>query len=496
MPVLDRFLTVMFEKQARAVLMETDNQVFIDVGHTRHPVTKESLPSDKILTLIREIMPVGMHPQLVGDDGRTTFGYVINGNRVDIEFVRKGALLTAELTPAKSATKRKPKTKKKEAPPEPADEESPQPIEITVSDSQAEANLRSLLEQLAQTRSSDLHFHAGSQAFYRKHGELKPLAGSHPLTDSDIEQMVLATIPPERRAEYEQFSSVDYGYEITGVARFRIHALRDLNGVSAIIRVVPHEIQTVDELGLTPQVQKLCYLKDGLILVTGPRGSGKSTTLGAMVDLINRSRTDHILTVEDPIEFVHVNKSCVVTQREVPTHSPSFFSAVRAALREDADVVFISDMQEPAVAEAAIDLAARGHLVLGAMHTTTVVNTVDRLIASVPPDRQAQSRMVLSEVLRGIVCQVLLRKIGGGLVPAREILITTDAVSKLILEGKTFQLPSTLRTQRKTGMQGLNEALIELVEQRAIEPEEAYRRSMHKASMETALEQRGIRISP
>jgi twitching motility protein PilT len=223
------------------------------------------------------------------------------------------------------------------------------------------------------------------------------------------------------------------------------------------------------------------------VVVTGPTGSGKSTTLAALVDLINRTRTDHIITIEDPIEFVHPSKKCLLTQRQVGVHTRSFKHALRAALREDPDIILVGEMRDLETVSIAIETAETGHLVFGTLHTTTASSTIDRIIDQFPPDRQSQVRVMLSESLRGVVSQTLCKKIGGGRVAAREILLSIPAVSNLIREGKTFQIPSVMQTNRKVGMVTLNDALMELVDAKQVEPKEAYMKAVEKAGFAAAL---------
>jgi twitching motility protein PilT len=242
-------------------------------------------------------------------------------------------------------------------------------------------------------------------------------------------------------------------------------------------------------------VQKLCFLSKGLVLVTGPTGSGKSTTLAAMIDLINRKRSDHIITIEDPIEFVHPNKSCIITQRQVGLHTDSFKRALRAALREDPDIVLVGEMRDLETVAIAIETAETGHLVFGTLHTTTAASTVDRIIDQFPADRQSQIRVMLSESLKGVVAQVLCKKIGGGRVAPREILIVNSAIANLIREGKTFQIPSAMQTQKKLGCILLNDSLVELVEKKIVEPVDAYIKSVDKAGIEASFKARGVDMS-
>ncbi|MEK7380713.1 MAG: PilT/PilU family type 4a pilus ATPase, partial [Gemmatimonadota bacterium] len=259
----------------------------------------------------------------------------------------------------------------------------------------------------------------------------------------------------------------------------------------AVFRRISSAIPTVEDLGLSREVQQLCALTKGLVLVTGPTGSGKSTTLAAMVDLINQTRNDHILTIEDPIEFVHVGKQALVTQREVGDHTESFGSALRAALREDPDVVLVGELRDLETITIALETAETGHLVFGTLHTTTAAGSVDRIIDQFPAGQQPQIRIMLAECLRGVVAQVLCRRQGGGRVAAREILIATPSVTNLIREGKTFQIPSVMQTSRKAGMVTMNDALLKLVDAGQVDPEEAYLRATDKAGLRLALQSRG-----
>lgn len=328
---------------------------------------------------------------------------------------------------------------------------------------------------------------------YRQHGEMER-HGDTPLTREDIESMLMSIMPDRNKAEFAETNDTDFAYEMVDIARFRVNALKDRMGMGAVFRIIPVEIVTFEKLGLSEHVQKLCYLTKGLVVVTGPTGSGKSTTLAGMIDLINRTRTDHIITIEDPIEFVHPNKKCVVTQRQVGSHTQSFKRALRAALREDPDIVLIGEMRDLETVAIAIETAETGHLVFGTLHTTTATSTVDRIIDQFPADRQAQIRVMLSESLKGVVAQVLLKKIGGGRVAAREIMLTAGSVANLIREGKTFQLPSIIQTNKKAGMNLLNDALLDLVDKKIVEPMDAYMKAVDKAGIEMGFKARNIKI--
>jgi twitching motility protein PilT len=358
----------------------------------------------------------------------------------------------------------------------------------------AERALGELLKALVQSSSSDLHLRVSEPPVFRTHGEMRRQA-TPALTAEQLELMLLSVMPERNRAEWKETGDSDFAYEIPGLARFRVNAARDRKGPMAVFRVIPAQVVSVDQLRLSKEVQLLCQLTKGLVLITGPTGSGKSTTLCGLIDLINRTRTDHIITIEDPIEFVHENKKCVITQRQVGSHTDSFKSALRAALREDPDIVLVGEMRDLETVAIAIETAETGHLVFGTLHTTTAASTVDRIIDQFPADRQAQIRVMLSESLKGVISQTLCKRLAGGRVAAREILLSTPAISNLIREGKTFQIPSIIQTSKQLGMVTLNDALLELVEKKEISPDEAYTRSAEKAGLAASLKAKGHKVT-
>lgn len=354
----------------------------------------------------------------------------------------------------------------------------------------AQAEMKRLLTLLVDSGASDLHLRVGHPPILRKDGQLIRQDGPT-MEAPQLRAMLRSTMPPEKSSAYEETGDLDYAYELVDVARFRCNAAVDRQGPMGVFRVIPHRIPTCDELELSKAVRNLCYLTKGLVVVTGPTGSGKTTTLAALVDLMNQERSHHILTIEDPIEFVHESKGCLVTHRQVGSHTKSFRTGLRAALREDPDVILIGEMRDLETVEIAMETAETGHLVFGTLHTTTAPSTIDRIIDQFPTDRQAQIRVMLSESLRGVIAQVLCRKIGGGRIAAREILLTTRAVSNLIREGKTFQLPSIIQTGGERGMVTLNGSLLDLVERKLVEPKEAYMKSTDKEALVAALEAKG-----
>ncbi|PYP87153.1 MAG: type IV pili twitching motility protein PilT [Blastocatellia bacterium AA13] len=354
--------------------------------------------------------------------------------------------------------------------------------------SSSSAAMDNLFRAMFDIGASDLHLSVSMPPMVRKDGEMKPLHSSHAvLTDEDTKRLLTSIMPPKNLEEFERRRDTDFAYEIQGLARFRANVFADRKGMGGVFRVIPNKIMTAEDLKISQHVLRLCHLNKGLVLVTGPTGSGKSTTLCALIDYINRNRTDHIITIEDPIEFVHENKKCLINQREVHNHTDSFRDALRAALREDPDIVLVGEMRDLETVAIAIETAETGHLVFGTLHTTTAASTVDRVIDQFPPDRQMQIRIMLSESLRGVISQTLLRKIGGGRLAALETLIVNPAVSNLIREAKTFQIPSVMQTQKAIGNLTLNEALIEPVNKKLVTADEAYSKAVDKPGFETLL---------
>lgn len=358
----------------------------------------------------------------------------------------------------------------------------------------ARAEMDRLLTFLVRSGGSDLHLRVGQPPILRKQGEV--VIGDGELMEEDSLRTMLKSIMSEKDvATFDRSGDVDYAYELEDLARFRCNAAVDRRGPMGVFRVIPTRIPTCDELDLSKAIRDLCNLTKGLVLVTGPTGSGKSTTLAAMVDLVNRERAQHILTIEDPIEFVHENKKCLVTQRQVGLHTDSFRSGLRAALREDPDIVLIGEMRDLETIEIALETAETGHLVFGTLHTTTAPATVDRIVDQFAAERQAQIRVMLSESLRAVISQVLCVGVDGGRVAAREVLLTTRAVSNLIREGKTFQLPSIIQLSGERGMITLNDSLVDLVQAERVTPAEAYMRSMDKDGLVAAYKALGYDMS-
>ena len=536
MPQVDRLLSALAASRGDAVeLLEGEPASFL-VGGARRPVTRQALTGSQLLAFLREIAPADAVARLDASQP-ADFRYASPDGPFDVRVTRAEQRWTARLTPAVEGTPAPPPGVATEAPalatvgaaadgavdgfvatayegafgsapdvapvripaaaaPTPASAVAAvaAPVRTSVGGERARMAMDRLLRILVERGGSDLHLRVGEPPIIRASGHLERL--DEPALDGDgLEAMMLAIMPDRNRAEFAERNDTDYAYEIAGCARFRANALRDRLGPAGVFRVIPATVVSVEDMKISPEVQQLCYLTKGLVLVTGPTGSGKSTTLCSLVDLVNRSRQDHIHTIEDPIEFVHPNKQCVITQRQVGVHTDSFKSALRAALREDPDVILVGELRDLETISIAIETAETGHLVFGTLHTTTAPSTVDRIIDQFPADRQSQIRVMLSESLKGVISQTLCRKIGGGRAAAREVLLATPAVSNLIREGKTFQIPSIMQTSRKLGMVTLNDALLELVDAKQVEPREAWTKAVDKTSFVASLKQRGFDTS-
>jgi twitching motility protein PilT len=352
------------------------------------------------------------------------------------------------------------------------------------------AQIDQFLKVLVQHSGSDLHLTTGSPPVMRVHGHMQRIKFRE-LSPKDMETLVYEIMDEEWRIRFAETMDFDFAYEIEGLARFRVNVYWQRKGLAAVFRTIPSDILTADDLGLPDAVRKLCMLTKGLVLVTGPTGSGKSTTLAAMVDLINETRAEHILTIEDPIEFTHPNKKCLVNQREVGTNTRSFANALRAALREDPDVILVGEMRDKETIELGITAAETGHLVFGTLHTNSAPKTVDRIIDVFPADQQEQIRAMLAESLKGVISQVLLRKADGkGRIAAQEIMVGTGAISNLIRENKVFQIPSIIQTGKKDGMQLLDQHILEYMMAGVVDANEAYMKCNNKQAFKQYLQEK------
>ncbi|RLB19374.1 MAG: type IV pili twitching motility protein PilT [Deltaproteobacteria bacterium] len=343
------------------------------------------------------------------------------------------------------------------------------------------AQIDAFFKLMNEKGASDLHLVAGQQPVLRIDGELERV--KYKVLDNDTLKAMLYEIAPEEKVKvFEETGDVDFAYEIPGLARYRANFFQQKNGVGAVFREIPSTIQTCDQLGFPPVIKRLATLPRGLVLITGPTGSGKSTTLAAIVHEANITRKDHIITIEDPIEFVHKSEKAVVNQREVGIHTRSFAAALRGALREDPDIILVGEMRDLETISLAIEASATGHLVLSTLHTTSAAKTVDRIIEVFPMNQREQIRNTLADGIRAVISETLFRRIDRkGRVAALEIMIATPAVRNLIREGKTFQIPSMIQTGKKYGMQTLDDAIMDLLKKKIISPDDAYMKCVEKS---------------
>lgn len=336
------------------------------------------------------------------------------------------------------------------------------------------AKIDAFFKLMNEQGASDLHLVSGSQPVLRVNGDMERVKFKV-LENDELKAMLYEIAPEDKVKVFEESGDIDFAYEIPGLARYRANYFMQKWGVGAVFREIPSEILTAEQLGLPSVLTKLAMQHKGMVLVTGPTGSGKSTTLAAMMDYVNKNKKCHIITVEDPVEFVHKSASCVVNHREVGIHTKSFKSALRGALREDPDIILVGEMRDLETIELALEAASTGHLVFGTLHTQSAAKTVDRVIDVFPANQQAQIRTTLSESLKGVVAQNLFKRIDKkGRMAVLEVLVVTPATSNLIREGKTFQIPSVIQTGKKYGMQSLDDAILEALQAKKISPEDAY----------------------
>jgi twitching motility protein PilT len=521
MAQLDRFLSAMVSHRATALRLDEGALAELEIAGASRPVTKAPLTYAQVLQLLREVAPPAS-VEALGAGHPTTFGYVSQDGAFEIDVKREASLWQVRITIDEGRERDRlvdhardlGETRGSVQPPSttnPTPAASNPAIRLVTAShgsiaadadaiahfdgaDRARAMLDVLLRVMVEKGASDLHLRCGEPPILRLHGEMQRL-DEPPLEPLWLDAMLRSIMPERNRREYSDSNDTDYAYELEGIARFRANALKDRRGPAAVFRQIPATVVTVEQMGISNEVQKLCQLNKGLVLVTGPTGSGKSTTLCSLIDLVNRSRSDHVITIEDPIEFVHPNKKCIITQRQVGVHTGSFKSALRAALREDPDIILVGELRDLETVSIAIETAETGHLVFGTLHTTTAAGTIDRIIDQFPADRQSQIRVMLAESLKGVISQTLCKKIGGGRVAAREVLLSITAVTNLIREGKTFQIPTVMQTSKRLGMVTLNDALLELVDGGLIEPAEGYAKAVDKTMFLGALKARGLNTS-
>ncbi len=499
MPRVDPFIARLFRPPpgpGAQLVFETGQMGLLVAPGGDSPVIREPLSTAQIVGAFAEIVPPELRSVYPSDgsfaydspSGRVNVRVEKEEDNVKITIMADGVAAQARAAPAASPPPAR-------SAPGPAGAGANRRASAYTGRPPAEAApaMQQLLELMLDRGASDLHLTSESPPLLRIDGDIRPVTEYGAIDKKRMQDLIWTITPEKNRAEWERIMDTDFGYE-TAKARFRINVFSDRMGIGAVMRQIPRDIVPAEKMGLSKAVLDLCHLGKGLVLVTGPTGSGKSTTLATMIDFINRNRDDHIITIEDPIEFVHPNKRCLVNQREVGTNTGSFKQALRAALREDPDVVLVGELRDLETIAIAIETAETGHVVFGTLHTNTAPSTIDRIIDQFPPDRQNQIRTMLSESLKGVISQNLCKKIGGGRVAAREVLICNSAIANLIRESKTFQIPSLMQTNRAQGMVTMNDGLLELVRKQIVEPREAYMKAPNKVDFRTLLLRAGFQV--
>ncbi len=509
---IDKFIEAMHKKSADHLLFGTDTPVRISIGGSERVILDKPVRTDQLVKLL---VPIVGDSTPLQRNGEHQCYYDAPSGRIHLRTMTAGDRMTAIISPdngVDEAVELDAVSNDEDAPldimgnlapqaqpfaqPEPVAPPPPQAQRAVVDPGRASATkIDAILRVLVQSGGSDLHLTAGHQPRMRKDGDIQSVPGwQQPLTGDTIYEWMFEVAHEAARENFNTRNDADFAYEIEGISRFRMNWFRDRNGPGAVMRTIPSKVLTADQLGLPRVILNFCTLPKGLVVVTGPTGSGKSTTLAAMVDYINKSRSDHIITIEDPVEFVHQSQKCLVNQREVHMHTESFSTALRAALREDPDIVLVGEMRDLETVGIAIETAETGHLVFGTLHTNTAMSTVDRIIDQFPTDQQAQIRVMLSESLKGVVAQTLCKRIGGGRVACLEILVVNSAVSNLIREGKTFQIASIMQTGRAIGNQTQLDHMMELVKTKVVAPREAVNKAIDQSLTKAALERAGFKL--
>ena len=518
MAQLDKLLVHAASRGAMSLRLETGQKPTMELPTGSQPLLAQAVPATMMELLAREVIPASAQAGWLSS-GEARFEYEAGDQhfQIAIERTPQGICIDAQplSDPRRSDTAitlnipvepppLPPASPVPSAPVPsgmtpralPADPEPQAQIQATQNPEGASLASR-LFQALLDHQGSDLHVSAFETPIARVHGDLQDLGDFGILGPNQILAIMESIATPIAWAHFRECHDADFAYNFEqGNCRLRVNFFEDRVGPGLVCRVIPNQIPDPDKLGLADPIRQLAYLSKGLVLVTGPTGSGKSTTLAAILDLANQNRSDHILTIEDPIEFVHPRKRCLVNQREVGTHTESFKSGLRAALREDPDIVLVGEMRDLETIAIALETAITGHLVFGTLHTNSAVGTIDRIVDQFPSDRQSQIRVMLADSLKASVSQILLKKIGGGRVAAIESLFVTPAIANLIREGKNFQIPSAMQTGRAYGQRLMNDAILELVQSNVVEPQEAYQKCPDKESLMAAFKRADIDWDP
>jgi twitching motility protein PilT len=511
MAQLDRLLAQIIAKAGSRLELKADRKPRLELrAGGALDLLPNPLPAVMVEVLASDVVPPGLK-NAWQTEGQAEFDYDLAGQRFHIslsryleapqiqaDYMGPAGLPLVQAVPAAVPVEMPPilGIAVSEPPPPPAPVQVPQEaprVQPSPRKNPGHPLAARLLSALLEKEGSDLHCTTHEPPLVRVHGDMLPLEDFGTLDPASLLEMMEALATPAVWQRFEERHDADFAYTYeTGGCRLRVNFFQDRVGPGMVCRVIPNQLPDPDRLGLPDPVRRLATLSKGLVLVTGPTGSGKSTTLAAIIDLANQKRRDHILTIEDPIEFVHPRKGCLVNQREVGTHTDSFKSGLRAALREDPDVVMVGEMRDLETIAIALETAVTGHLVFGTLHTSSAIGTIDRIVDQFPSDRQQQIRVMLADALKCVVSQTLLKRIGGGRIAALETLFITPAIANLMREGKNFQIPSAMQTGRSYGQRLMNDALLELIQTRKVEPLEAYLKCPDKESFIATCKRAGI----
>ncbi|HEX8833394.1 MAG TPA: type IV pilus twitching motility protein PilT [Abditibacteriaceae bacterium] len=508
---IDQLIARMAQGKIERAMLVNDKPAHLYAGG--HDTPGPAIPLAQLQNVLQEITPAHLKPNLAVD---STFHFPYHSPHGDYEIgvARTGHSLQISIVPASLAHAADAGTAQANTTHADTSHADAAPQSTTENGAPAGANsfagpaapatpaaprgtrriehIDELFRLMKQVEASDLHLSADETPMFRLHGIMKKLDEYEVSTHETLYKLLMQIAPERNKTEWDAEKDSDFAYELPGVARFRCNYFADRKGIGAVFRLIPSEVLTVEQLNLPKVMTDLCFLSKGLVVVTGPTGSGKSTTLAALIDFINKHREDHLITIEDPVEFVHNNIKCLINQREVHVHTSGFKRALRAALREDPDIVLVGEMRDLETIAIAIETAETGHLVFGTLHTTTAPSTVDRIIDQFPSDQQAQIRVMLSESLKGVIAQTLLRTTDGKRVAAHEILLVPTAVSNLIREGKTYQLASQMQIGKSQGMVTMNDSIVNFVKAGRVDPMEGYIKAVDKLSLLQAYAANGI----
>jgi twitching motility protein PilT len=466
---IEKILNVLVSKNAEKAVLSAGEPVHLIIEGQKKPLSQNPLSANEIIIMKKECS------DFFGDANKFNF----NGKQISVSIKEQSIVFESGNKPAQQGNRNEIAGSKR----------------LQTEQHGGNFNVDDLLRYMIENGASDLHISSGSKPMLRLDGEMVELDDYPEISEDDMWPIIEYITPSKNIEEFKKTNDSDYAYEIEGLCRFRANIFRDNRGAGAVFRQIPFDILPPEVLNIPSHIVELCSMPKGLILVTGPTGSGKSTTLAALIDHVNRNTKKHIITIEDPVEFVHKNRQCLINQREVGVHTQSFKRALRAALREDPDVILVGEMRDLETIAIAIEMAETGHLVFGTLHTNTAVGTVDRIIDQFPANQQNQIRAMLADSLIGVVSQMLCKKKEGGRVAVYETLIVTPAVSNLIRESKNFQIPSIMEVGKSQGQRLLTESFIELIKNGTISVDEALSKAVDRNQLIHALQNKNMLVA-